>query len=508
MKGGQPREEKDGSELSPDVRRNVLQLIWTAIHQSMATTGAQSVPGSTLVKLLNADPSCAGLVAQAKAAFGGKGWMRKLVESEATIECVAVPGAEPHFMLPGLASSSPVAPRGKAAKKRPLQEAGAGGLQPGLLGDADAERPKGFRAAERNLSVIPADLQYLVGEVGARALKVLADATLQGQNYITGSELRMLLGPDMQAHLAAIGEAAGIKKGLIKCVLEQQPDILQAKVPGVDEPCFQLVSNAGGVLRKKPKLNQDASKGASVKGAAVKGTGSKGKGKQSKSHIAGLANVPAERPEKKVVTELPAEFAVEGDAVLYTIKAALTSMQVEDGYVAGSALSKLLRDFCPGPSEAVKNAFGGKGWIKRFVVTDPEIEAVAVPGVDEPCFRLAGSPGPQGGLKKKQNTAASAHPPKRMKQEVVVLPDHLTTDATLLVAAAQSTIASYMMENGTAGCPGSKILSALADQSDSIALIKAAFGGKGWMKQLFATQADIQSITMPGINEPCYGIAM
>jgi len=125
--------------------------------------------------------------------------------------------------------------------------------------------------------------------------------------------------------------------------------------------------------------------------------GCKGKSKgASKTKGAKPQRSPAELAEggllvgqKTMVMELPDECAAEGARVSQVVRGALLTMQDENGgYVEGNKLSKFATQQDPDSTAAVKKAFLGKGWLKKLLSADPDVEQVTVEGKDEPCFRL------------------------------------------------------------------------------------------------------------------------
>lgn len=66
-------------------------------------------------------------------------------------------------------------------------------------------------------------------------------------------------------------------------------------------------------------------------------------------------------------------------------------------YLPGSKLSRLLTESAALEVESIKSSLGsknGKGWLKALLPTDPRIQLVQIPSVDEPCFSVGGSASP------------------------------------------------------------------------------------------------------------------
>merc|ERR1711902_462168 len=58
----------------------------------------------------------------------------------------------------------------------------------------------------------------------------------------------------------------------------------------------------------------------------------------------------------------------------------------EDGYLQGNEIVKLLSAEVPDLVVTVKQALGGKGWLKCLLELHPMIEQVQVDGKGEPCY--------------------------------------------------------------------------------------------------------------------------
>merc|ERR1712100_45309 len=73
------------------------------------------------------------------------------------------------------------------------------------------------------------------------------------------------------------------------------------------------------------------------------------------------------------IMALPEEFAQEGATVMRSAQDALQRLQDELGYVEGNRLSKVLAEEQPSAAATVRTAFKGKGWLKKFLLSDPSI---------------------------------------------------------------------------------------------------------------------------------------
>ncbi|CAK0822550.1 unnamed protein product [Prorocentrum cordatum] len=62
----------------------------------------------------------------------------------------------------------------------------------------------------------------------------------------------------------------------------------------------------------------------------------------------------------------------------------------EEGFLPGSTLSKLMAEAHPDVVSAVKSALGGKGWLRKLLCDQPELDVVEVsaPGHGEPCYAI------------------------------------------------------------------------------------------------------------------------
>ncbi|CAK0822551.1 unnamed protein product, partial [Prorocentrum cordatum] len=212
----------------------------------------------------------------------------------------------------------------------------------GRLAAADAARP-----AREEPSAGDLDPQH-----AAALLRTMA-AALRGdpKGYMSGNELRKLLD---ERHPEVVKEAkACLKgKGWLRKILESDGRIYTVEVQTVGEPCYTLNANfSGGTL-------------LSPSSAAVC------------------------QPR----TGAPANLAKLDEIQKATLQAAAASALdvAEEGFLPGSTLSKLMAEAHPDVVSAVKSALGGKGWLRKLLCDQPELDVVEVsaPGHGEPCYAI------------------------------------------------------------------------------------------------------------------------
>eukprot|EP00930_Biecheleria_cincta_P007271 TRINITY_DN108472_c0_g1_i1.p1 TRINITY_DN108472_c0_g1~~TRINITY_DN108472_c0_g1_i1.p1 ORF type:complete len:460 (+),score=86.98 TRINITY_DN108472_c0_g1_i1:92-1471(+) len=240
-------------------------------------------------------------------------------------------------------------------------------------------------------------------------------------------------------------------------------------------------------------------------------------------------------------------------------------------FLPGSKLSAILSESAAPQVETAKLSLGGKngkGWLKALLASDPRIQFVQIPGVDEPCYSVTGSsvtikqqrqvsraqpplakppvgrppahllqapPAPHGSkvfkpTKFGQSLQPAVPLPRRLPNLVQPLklgqamqkatPAHwklmqsspqprqepameleLPEDAYELIALAQDLLQAeeYL--------PGSRLSKHLQEHSASqVESTKAALGGKGWLKKLFACVPGIELVQIEGVDEPCFSI--
>jgi len=177
------------------------------------------------------------------------------------------------------------------------------------------------------------------------------------------------------------------------------------------------------------------------------------------------------------------------------IEAAIAALEgdPQTGYLEGSHLSSLLTEVHGEYVGQVKEALGGKGWLKQLFRGDGRITNIMVEGKGEPCYCLTGRvpefatviPYPTGG--------------GRVGMSPQAMPTNMPSPETLVEYAVDAlhTVAEYIEGNKL-----SKIL------RDTVPGLATAMPPKGWLRKLLEGDPRVAKVNIPGINEPCYCLAV
>jgi hypothetical protein len=270
-----------------------------------------------------------------------KGILGKILSQEASIEKVEVDGHdEPCYRLVG--TTNPLV--GKQPKERKPPNKGGGGKGASGGGKSGAKGGWGGKGGKGDFGAWAADMAYMMDFVSQSGM---ANGAWAGQ---------------MASMMEVVAGAGG--KG------------------GHSSWSPQNKSEHGG--KDKSSMAKGGQKGMN-KGSIMPAKGAAGgKGKS------GFGDGDDEFARlKDQVTQLPPQFAMEGYMVLSAVHSALSRLQVHTGSVACSVLSNILTQEQPAAVNTVKQAFKGKGWLRKFLGAEPSIETILLAGKDEPYFRLA-----------------------------------------------------------------------------------------------------------------------
>jgi len=186
----------------------------------------------------------------------GKGWMKKLVDTDPRLEQIDMGRGEPCYRL----SSAATFAAGELVQD-PAANA-AGGLLPGLGDDrapfsALGVTPRGSaalpgaagqaepRQSQKGLKLTPAEVLERLGQQDFDILCNFAVDCLMVHTdypYLEGNKLSDKI-RELDAELAAKAKSALGNKGWLKHILESEPRIQRVQVPGKDEPCWQLTGD-------------------------------------------------------------------------------------------------------------------------------------------------------------------------------------------------------------------------------------------------------------------------
>jgi len=177
------------------------------------------------------------------------------------------------------------------------------------------------------------------------------------------------------------------------------------------------------------------------------------------------------------------------------IEAAIAALEgdPQTGYLEGSHLSSLLTEVHPDYIQQVKEALGGKGWLKQLFKGDSRITNIMVHGKGEPCYCLTG----------RVPEFSSIIPPTagggRVTVQQQAMPANMPAPEMLVEYAVDAlhTVAEYIEGNKL-----SKIL------RDTVPGLAQAAPPKGWLKKLLEGDPRVAMVDIPGINEPCYCLAV
>lgn len=284
---------------------------------------------------------------------GGKGWMKKLLSLEPTIECVTIDGEDqPCYRV---ADGSPIPAKKNYPKKEAREAKGAAkgaatGAATGVPKMVDAKLNK-WVEAKRSKDFATAD-----------ALK----AELQGMGY-NPEELRPKGYQLPSGGNQNTGAQPNDQMAAMAAMFSQMPggkEMLQmAKMMGIMPSAPTKPKTPASPFGNVGNLQKGALKGAQ-KGA--------GKGK-----------------DQGGAKELPANLKDQGELV---IQAAINFMMVnmdESGLTPGGRIVMAVQQEQPAAVEACKGALGGKGWLKKLLATSENIE-VDTASAGEPCYKLIG----------------------------------------------------------------------------------------------------------------------
>jgi len=205
---------------------------------------------------------------------------------------------------------------------------------------------------------------------------------------------------------------------------------------------------------------------------------------QQGEDLAPLVNVPPEMvPHVRMMKAALIEAAIaalEGDP--------------QTGYLEGSHLSSLLTEVHGDYVLQVKEALGGKGWLKQLFKGDGRIANIMVQGKGEPCYCLS--------HRVPELSSIIASTPAvggRYGMPQQPMPTNMPEHSTLVEYAVDAlhTVAEYIEGNKL-----SKIL------RDTVPGLAEAQPPKGWLKRLLEGDPRVAKVEIPGINEPCYCLAV
>lgn len=166
--------------------------------------------------------------------------------------------------------------------------------------------------------------------------------------------------------------------------------------------------------------------------------------------------------------------------------------------------------------DETRASFGGKGWLRRLLCTEPQVVQVRVTGKDEPCFQLA-----EGSelipYFDPEDSAELRDPALKLDpviKEVIPAPDDvapvsdtLQEGVTMLIRIALTTLqqAKEEAEDFVEGNRISKVLH--LEAADLVPAVRDALGKKGWLKKLFAREPAIEQVLVQGKDEPCFRLS-
>jgi len=423
-----------------------------------------------------------GRVEAVKAAVGGKGWLKVLLETTQVIRQVEVAGkSEPCYsLILGMASTDAECLAGVAPswlltqQSRPV--APAGSAPPAM-----ATLPAGMAA--------PAGL-LLQGELTAFGKAALVEAAAialaqDERGYLEGNRLSEAMRnahPEFYAQgRATLGGKDG--KGWLKKLLQAEQSIKQLEVDGLKEPCYCLAEHADVALQalvhKVPRVAAPA------------------------------AVAP---PTAGVVHANPAAHTAlveQSNAVLLEATVAILSSVPQ--YLEGNKLSEALKAQHPELVDLTRTSLGGKGWLKKLLERDARVGLVKVVGLYEPCYALTWKcAGGTAVFHREQPPTAGAvrargplgaHADGEVAGEASVLERIGGEDAAALGLAAVSVLEACPAQ---AYLEGSKIAERMKQlQPELVERVKTKLR-KGWLKAVLELEPRILPVEVEDRNEPCY----
>jgi len=459
---GQPpakrlRESPPVEALEEGTRAQLTRFIVAALQESGVKDGV-FVEGSRLSQMLMASEEMRALVAKAKEAYAGKGWLVKLLSTEPAIRRVAPEGKdEPCFQL---AEGADLASAGQTETMLDF------GLPPAEK-LASRRQPKGNSLPSGTVlqvvppgkaAELPAELQEAAAALVQRAIEALSQAALEdGNGCLAGNTLSRILLDEMADVSRPVRESLG-NKGWLKKLLASEEQIQQVVVQGkygmiVDEPCYRLTSAGAGTVY----------------------TG-----------LEAQAGQEPTAPKFKMTRTSFAAAPVGGKA-----------MTSKGGWNFGKGKVQIASPHYMGLPFALAKGkpYGAMAWTGKGVSRSGLFK---VPGVAKGLAKAAASPSEGGG---KGAEKSIEEMPLEVQQSVAVLQE----SARLQLQTSDIAVQGYVQGNKL-----STLLSEL--QPDAVAAVKPflSVGGrsgprhKGWLKRLLADVPGVEMVSVDGIDEPCY----
>uniref|UniRef100_A0A7S1MMK4 Uncharacterized protein n=1 Tax=Alexandrium catenella TaxID=2925 RepID=A0A7S1MMK4_ALECA len=473
--------------------------------------------GSKLADMLK--QQLPGSVTAAKAAVGGKGWLRALLETTAEFLRVEVPGkVEPCYRLvdgsipPGYTAPAAMAP-GPRTVPPPRAKFG--------------QRPTSATSFQKGQHQAHTPLPPALRDMLVQSAVSVLSASEKG--YLEGARLSDAL---RSVHPEIVGQAKhtlGGKdgKGWLKKLVEQETSIQQLQIDAVKEPCYCVAGQApAGATVVEAPFNAAAMAGmADPYGAALaqQGYGGMMGAQQWQQQTPMTPMLPltgqhapstrAPRPRQAVPEVTPAEKAAVESLLPTIIEAACQILAAVPEFMEGNKLSQALKEQYPDVVEKTKAAMGGKGWLKKVLEKDPRIVLVKVHGLCEPCYSLYEKCG--GGTVEFVREPAVRRervPPASAEGRPLRQPTPTGQDVMEKVSQEDSaelfTSAVAILEASGAGMTGFLEGSKLAEKMKAMTpavvdRVKTTLR-KGWLKAVLELEPRIQAVEVEGRNEPCY----
>eukprot|EP00929_Paragymnodinium_shiwhaense_P005289 TRINITY_DN10701_c0_g1_i2.p1 TRINITY_DN10701_c0_g1~~TRINITY_DN10701_c0_g1_i2.p1 ORF type:complete len:841 (+),score=241.97 TRINITY_DN10701_c0_g1_i2:78-2600(+) len=505
------------------------QFLAEAAVAQLAASGASGdcfMEGGQLLQALCENPLTTRLAREAKEAFGGKGWLRSLLSSSPSVECLRKCGGKDDYCYRLRTGPSRI----PLVSRSSLVAVADGAPSAGRVGDASSS-PQ-LDAAKRSL------LQ--------RTEEVLASSS---ERYLTGAFLSKSLTGDMKSAVFSVREALG-GKGWLKKLLAASEVVQRVAITGRDEPCYALktapmlpggaAAAAAAALEdveqssEHSSLEEAGQPGALEEGEAAAeplgGGASAEEGALKTEEVASsdlAALLPAAQQQQQQLEAIMPAAAADSVQLLpeqVAIQQHLLQKAIEllcsasCGYMAGSVLSVMLSRSAPEEVENLKTAYGGKGWLKKMIATEPAIEQIELPSKAEPAYKMAHMlvsfdepmQDPCAHLRGPQEERGGEQLPDAFSSRDSSSSYLLVDDAQLVASkrAFLQRVKQVIMSSERSCVPGAFITKfLLQEMRDTIEQLKVIYGGKGWLKRLAAEDSSIELVFEDGRGEPCYRVA-
>jgi len=530
-------EVKYGEDLDPVVRQEVVDAIIAILTEDSGNKGYTM--GSMISKALSSSQEIKDSAETTKQAYGGKGWLVRLLEGEPQVQRVTIPGRdEPCFQLAIMSGAHDLYVGGPPAPQGGPRDA----LSRAMLGDGDAageakgknknaskgcfncgsedhlardcplprDEARGGRPpresnpnarppmAEDIVSVMPtADAPVpLPVELHEPAASLVMKCTelLDDVPYMEGNRISKVLMDEFPAESQRVKTALD-NKGWLKKLLSGEPGINQVVVAGRDEPCYARAESTAGMPR--------AARVAGTRGGGA--PSSKGKGGGNNASIGGWGG--GGKADGKGCGKDPyGQFGGKGG--MGGKGGGWGKAGGGGGYDAYGMMG--MDPYMAEMVQMAKAMWSGKGM-------DYGMMGKGNYGNDYGKGKSGGFDGGKGKSKGKMveprgkageardNKSSSQKPIDPHKIEAVAI-----SRATLCQSAVE--ILMSLNEQGKTEdgyVEGNRLRGQLAElHPNEIEEVKEAYSGKGWLKKLFQEDPAIEEGRAPGKDEPCYRLRL